>query len=100
MGGDENEEEEAAGKRNNDSVYPCLEKGRNQIHIQVTEQWPSGKVRLKALLRRFRRRDATSELEFSQALMRLQLGQCEDMGSTNIFHHCSTQSITKPSLNG
>jgi hypothetical protein len=57
---------------------------------KLTEQWPSGQAHLivKALLRRFRPRDATSELEFSQALMQLQLGQGEDSSTlfTQIAH--------------
>jgi hypothetical protein len=79
----ESEEEEAARKRNNDAVYSltlALEKEATKfIYKGITEQWPSGQAHLivKALLRRFRPRDATSELEFSQALMRLQLGQGE-----------------------
>jgi transcription termination factor NusB len=81
---DERDEETASRKGNSDAVYTltlALEKDTTQcISKGMTDEWPSGKAHLivRAFLRRFLPRDATSELEFSQALVPLRLESGEE----------------------
>jgi hypothetical protein len=73
------DEQKAARQLNDDAVY-CLtltlEKQATRFILKgMTTAWPNGEAHLivKSLLQKFRPQDAMSKLEFSEAVMKMQL---------------------------